>query len=155
MDRFAQFFISPLLDPDYVEREKNAVHSEYQLQIRDDGWRSAMVIKQAMKPEYEGSRFYIGSLETLGDGVNEALRKFFREQYSADQMVLVALGSESLDQMEAWVRPMFSPIRNLGLGPAPAPGQAFDPDLFPARLSYRTLSERHQLSFNFPVPSLD
>lgn len=155
MDRFAQFFISPLLDPDYVEREKNAVHSEYQLQIRDDGWRSAMVIKQAMKPEYEGSRFYIGSLETLGDGVNEALRKFFREQYSADQMVLVALGSESLDQMEAWVRPMFSPIRNLGIGPAPAPGQAFDPDLFPARLSYRTLSERHQLSFNFPVPSLD
>ena len=56
MDRFAQFFISPLLDPAYVDREKNAVHSEYQLQIKDDGWRSGAVIKTAMDPEYVGSR---------------------------------------------------------------------------------------------------
>jgi len=28
MDRFAQFFISPLLDPAYVDREKNAVEAE-------------------------------------------------------------------------------------------------------------------------------
>ena len=34
--------------PAYVEREKNAVHSEYQLQIKDDGWRSSAVVKSAM-----------------------------------------------------------------------------------------------------------
>jgi secreted Zn-dependent insulinase-like peptidase len=155
MDRFAQFFISPLLDPAYVDREKNAVHSEYQMQIKDDGWRSNAVAKTAMDPGYEGSRFYIGSLDTLGDGVDEALRVFFDEQYSADQMVLVALGSESLDEMEAWVRPMFSAIENKSIGPAAAPAKAFDPATFPARLSYQTLSDSHQLSFNFPVPSVD
>jgi len=155
MDRFAQFFISPLLDPAYVDREKNAVHSEYQLQLKDDGWRSNAVIRTVMDPDYEGSRFYIGSLETLGDGVDEALEQFFAEQYSADQMVLVALGTESLDEMEAWVRPMFSPIENKSIGPAPAPGQAFDEAVFPARLNYRTLSDRHQLTFNFPVPPVD
>ncbi len=155
MDRFAQFFISPLLDPAYVEREKNAVNSEYQLQILDDGWRSAAVTKVAMDPDYEGSRFNIGSLDTLGDGVDEALRRFFRENYSADQMVLVALGSDSLDEMEAWVRPMFERIENRSIGPAPLPGAAFDTTDFPARLTYRTLSERHRLSFNFPVPSVD
>ena len=37
LDRFAQFFISPLLDKTYVDREKNAVHSEYQMQIKEDG----------------------------------------------------------------------------------------------------------------------
>ena len=43
LDRFAQFFIGPLLQKEYVEREKNAVHSEYQLQIKEDGcrWLSA------------------------------------------------------------------------------------------------------------------
>ena len=155
MDRFAQFFISPLLDPAYVDREKNAVHSEYQLQIKDDGWRSNAVLKTAMDPAYEGSRFYIGSLSTLGEGVNEALDEFFENEYSADQMVLVALGSESLDAMEAWVRPMFGAIENKSIGPAPAPGKAFDPAAFPIRLSYQTLADSHQLSFNFPVPSVD
>lgn len=155
MDRFAQFFISPLLDPAYVDREKNAVHSEYQLQIKDDGWRSNAVVKTAMDPAYEGSRFYIGSLETLGDGVDAALNEFFETQYSADQMVLVALGSESLEEMEAWVRPMFGAIENKSIGPAPAPARAFDPGTFPARLSYQTLSDRYQLSFNFPVPAVD
>ena len=33
LDRFAHFFIAPLLDKAYVDREKNAVHSEYQMQI--------------------------------------------------------------------------------------------------------------------------
>lgn len=155
MDRFAQFFISPLLDPAYVEREKNAVHSEYQLQIKDDGWRSSAVLKTAMNPAYEGARFYIGSLDTLGEGVDEALNEFFETQYSADQMVLVALGSESLDEMEAWVRPMFGAIENKSIGPAPAPGKAFDPRTFPARLNYQTLSDGHHLSFNFPVPPVD
>ncbi|TNF89663.1 MAG: hypothetical protein EP301_02605, partial [Gammaproteobacteria bacterium] len=155
MDRFAQFFISPLLDPAYVNREKNAVHSEYQMQIKDDGWRSNAVIRTSMDPDYEGSRFYIGSLDTLGDGVDDALAELFETQYSADQMALVALGSESLDEMEAWIRPMFSAIENKSIGPAAAPGKAFDPATFPARLSYQTLSDSQQLSFNFPVPPVD
>lgn len=155
MDRFAQFFVSPLLDPAYVEREKNAVNSEYQLQIKDDGWRSGAVIKTAMNPNYEGSRFYIGSLDTLGEGVDEALNAFFEAQYSADQMVLVALGSDSLDEMEAWLRPMFGAIENKSIGPAPVPGKAFTAESFPELLSYRTLSDRQQLSFNFPVPPVD
>ena len=67
--------------------------------------------------------------------MNEALDEFFETQYSADQMVLVALGSDSLDEMEAWVRPMFGAIENKSIGPAPVPGSAFDPETFPARLS--------------------
>ena len=39
LDRFAHFFIDPVISPEYSAREKNAVHSEYQMQIKDDGWR--------------------------------------------------------------------------------------------------------------------
>lgn len=155
MDRFSQFFISPLLDSAYVEREKNAVHSEYQMQIKDDGWRSAAVVKTAMEPDYVGSQFYIGSLETLGEGVDEALVRFFEDEYSSDQMVLVALSNQPLDGMESWIRPMFSAIENKRIGPAPAPGRALDSDRLPSRLTYQSLSNRYQLSFNFPVPPID
>jgi insulysin len=69
MDRFAQFFISPLFAEEYVEREKNAVHSEYQMQLKADNWRAAAVIRAIANPEHPHSRFNIGALETLGDGV--------------------------------------------------------------------------------------
>ena len=112
MDRFAQFFIAPLLDPAYVERERNAVHSEYQMQLKDDGWRAFYASKMALNPEHPLARFNIGSLDTLGDGTYEALRAFFEAHYSADQMALVALGNESLDEMQAWIAPLFEDIAN-------------------------------------------
>ena len=155
MDRFSQFFISPLLDADYVEREKNAVNSEYQMQIKDDGWRGFSVLKSTMDPAYPGSRFTIGSLETLNEGVDEALKAFFEANYSADQMVLVALSSAALDEMEAWIRPMFGQIANHQIGPAPLPPKAFGTSQLPAVLSYQTLKDGYQLSFNFPIPATD
>ena len=117
LDRFSQFFIAPLLDPTYVEREKNAVHSEYQLQIKDDAWRGFSALKAAMNPAYPGARFHIGSLDTLGEGVDEALAKFRAQNYSADQMILVAFTNESLDTMQAWVTPLFSAIENHDIRP--------------------------------------
>ena len=38
LDRFSQFFISPLFTEKYTEREVNAVNSEYQKNIMNDGW---------------------------------------------------------------------------------------------------------------------
>ena len=153
LDRFAQFFISPLLDPAYVEREKNAVHSEYQLQIKDDGWRGFSAIKAAMNPEYPGSRFHIGSLDTLGEGVDEALARFREQQYSADQMILVALSHESLDSIESFVTTLFGAIENRDVGRAEVMPRAFlDKDL-PLTLTYRSLRDSRRVTYNFPVPS--
>ncbi len=155
LDRFAQFFISPLFDSAYVEREKHAVQSEYQLQIKDDGWRGFFAQKPAFNPAHPASRFYIGSLETLGEGVNKALLDFFAKNYSADQMVLVALTNETLDEMAGWIAPTFSAIKNHNLGTNPQTEQLFlDGDL-PAVLSYQTLKEGQQLTYNFPIPSTD
>lgn len=152
MDRFSQFFIAPLLDPAYVDREKNAVNSEWQLQIKDDGWREFAATKAAMNPDYPGARFNIGNLETLSDGVDDALLRFFHHNYSADQMVLVALSNESLDTMESWVRPMFSAIENHNIGPSRVTTKAFLADQLPALLRVRTLKDEYSVSFSFPIP---
>ena len=77
LDRFAHFFIDPVLSPEYAAREKNAVHSEYQMQSRDDGWRGHMVGKQLVNPAHPASRFTIGSLETLDGDIHEDLLQFF------------------------------------------------------------------------------
>ena len=39
LDRFSQFFIAPLFDPRFTEREMNAVNSEFQKNSENDAWR--------------------------------------------------------------------------------------------------------------------
>lgn len=153
MDRFAQFFISPRLDPDYVEREKNAVHSEYQLQVKDDGWRAFAANKMAFDPAHPAARFNIGSLDTLGEGVNEALRDFFQQHYSANQMALVAISDLGLDEMQAWLAPLFGAIPNRRLDAAPIAAPLFPADGLPATLRIRPEKEIRSISYRFPVPS--
>jgi secreted Zn-dependent insulinase-like peptidase len=155
LDRFAQFFVSPLIDPAYTDREKNAVHSEYQLQLKDDGWRGLHAFKAAMSPEHPGSRFSLGTLSTLGPEVDDALEKFREENYSADQMILTALSNESLDELESWVAPMFYAIENRSIGPAKPLPEAFPRERLPLTLSYRPTRDRRSVTYQFPVPDPD
>lgn len=153
MDRFAQFFIAPLLDPAYVERERNAVHSEYQLQLKDDGWRAFAASKMALNPDHPLARFNIGSLETLGDGTFDALKAFFEAHYSADQMALVALSNESLDDMQDWIAPLFEGIANRQRGAKPVTVPPYSADGLPATLRIQPQKEIRSVSYEFPVPS--
>ncbi len=155
MDRFAQFFISPLFDPEYVDREKNAVNSEYQMQIKADNWRGSAVVNEVINPAHPQARFSIGSLDTLGDGVRDALVQFFDDDYSADQMVLVALSNQALDDMADWIAPMFSAIENRGIGPAPERPPMFTARELPAVVSYRTIMDGYRVVYNFPIPPVD
>jgi secreted Zn-dependent insulinase-like peptidase len=154
LDRFAWFFIAPLLSPEYVEREKNAVHSEYQMQTKDDGWRGMTAAKLLMNPEHPLSRFSIGSLDTLTGEVQSALLAFWREQYSADQMSLVVLGPESLDSLEQLVRERFTSIEDRNLGPDEPSKAIFADGALPVRLDVKPVQERREVSYTFPVPTV-
>ena len=145
LDRFAQFFIAPTFDAAYVEREKNAVNSEYQLYLKDDGWRANAVEKQVMSPTHPGARFSVGSLDTLSGDVRTDLVEFYRTHYSADQMALVVIGNQSLDQLATWVTEKFSAIPRRPIAkPAPI-GPMFAPGTLPRELTFQTV-QRHTAS---------
>ena len=155
LDRFAQFFISPLLDKTYVDREKNAVHSEYQMQIKEDGWRGFMVQKVAMNPEHPMSKFNIGTLDTLDGDAYSALITFFEGHYSANQMGAVILHNEPIATLKPWVTELLGQVPNRDLPnldlttPLTAPGQ------LPATLRHQTLKSDRSVSFSFPIPAID
>ncbi|MDA0976976.1 MAG: insulinase family protein [Proteobacteria bacterium] len=154
LDRFAQFFISPLFQQEYVDREKNAVNSEYQLQLKEDGWRGFAVEKVATNPAHPVSQFNIGTLETLDGDVYDALIRFFQENYSANQMGLVVLSNQSLDELEPWVSEMFAPVENRNLEPVERSMPVFKPGQLPATLRYNNIREEYGISYTFPIPSL-
>jgi len=153
LDRFAHFFIDPIISAEYSAREKNAVDSEYQMQIKDDGWRGYMVGKRALNPDHPGSKFTIGTLETLDGDIHEDLMAFFETQYSSDQMGLVAISDQSLDQMQAWIEPLFAQIENKDIGSDYPTAPMYLETQLPAQLQYQTLKDGAAVSYVFPLPS--
>lgn len=158
LDRFSQFFIAPLFSEEYVKREKNAVHSEYQSKLRDDGRRQFDILKSVINPEHPYAKFSTGSLKTLSDkgkanSARDAMLQFYNKQYSANRMSLVILGNESLDELETLARSLFSPVKNNHLPETRVSAPLFEESQLPALLTIRPLKARHELKLQFPVPS--
>jgi len=155
LDRFAQFFIAPLFTEDLVEREKNAVHSEFSGKRREDGRRVWDARRRAYNPEHPISQFSTGSLETLADRgesrIRDELIKFYEAHYSANIMTLAVYGAESLDDLESMVREKFSEVPNQN-----ASMQGFDLPLYaesslPQRLDVQALKDQRYMAIDFEV----
>ncbi|MGI2027262.1 insulinase family protein [Endozoicomonas acroporae] len=156
LDRLAQFFIAPRLDPNYVEREKNAVDAEYRLHAREDGWRLFMALNATSNPEHPKSRFNIGSLETLHDRDGQlwqSLKDFHDRYYVAANMGVVVYGKEPLDRLEQWVNTSFSMVPP-GAKPDLIIGkQPYTRNELQARINIVPLKDTRVLSLGFPMPS--
>uniref|UniRef100_A0A8C1PWD4 Nardilysin a (N-arginine dibasic convertase) n=1 Tax=Cyprinus carpio TaxID=7962 RepID=A0A8C1PWD4_CYPCA len=95
LDRWAQFFIGPLMIPDAVDREVEAVDSEYQMAQPLDSNRKEMLFGGLAKAGHPMSKFFWGNAQTLKNeprekNINtyERLREFWRRYYSAHYMTL-------------------------------------------------------------------
>lgn len=157
LDRFAQFFIAPLFDPRYVERERHAVHSEYRARFKDDERRALDVYRELMNPAHPASGFGVGNLDTLVDTEEESLRDalidFYKQFYSADLMSLVVLGRQPLDELQRITvgRFAFIAARESALPEAYPP--LFSEDFLPAEVHIKPEKEIRQLRFLFPIPN--
>lgn len=58
--RFAQFFISPLISADGVEREVKAVDSEHGKNLNVDAWRLHQLAKATANQDHAWSHFFTG-----------------------------------------------------------------------------------------------
>lgn len=158
LDRFAQFFSEPTFDATYVDRERNAVESEYRLKIKDDSRRGLDALQEQINPKHPLSKFTVGNLDTLADRDGRPLRDellaIYKKYYSANMMKLVVLGSESLDQLQAMVEPRFSVVANSNVDVAPLTEPLVTPERLPLQLSVVPLQESRELSLAFPMPKM-
>lgn len=155
LDRFSQFFIAPQFNADYVDRERHAVHAEYQARLQDDGRRMDDAMSQVLNPAHPFHRFAVGSLDTLQDGKNGKLRDrlidFYQHHYDANTMRLVVMGPQPLDQLEKWVTSSFSMIPNRHLTPPTIDVEQVRNDQLPATLAIKSLADERSVTFLFPV----
>uniref|UniRef100_A0A3Q4GPZ7 Nardilysin b (N-arginine dibasic convertase) n=1 Tax=Neolamprologus brichardi TaxID=32507 RepID=A0A3Q4GPZ7_NEOBR len=161
LDRWAQFFICPLMIEDAVDREVEAVDSEFQLARPSDSHRKEMLFGSLAKPGHPMSKFCWGNAQTLKHeprekqiNTYERLRDFWRRYYSAQYMTLTVQSKETLDTLEEWVREIFIRVPNNG---EPRPDfshlqQPFDTPAF--NKLYRVVPVRkvHALTISWAVP---
>uniref|UniRef100_A0A8C4F3U4 Nardilysin a (N-arginine dibasic convertase) n=1 Tax=Dicentrarchus labrax TaxID=13489 RepID=A0A8C4F3U4_DICLA len=119
LDRWAQFFICPLMIRDAIDREVEAVDSEYQLAKPSDSHRKEMLFGSLAKPGHPMGKFCWGNAQTLKQepkqkkiNVYKRLRAFWKKYYSAHYMTLAVQSKEKLDTLEEWVREIFSKVPN-------------------------------------------
>lgn len=122
LDRFAQFFVSPLFLESTLDRELQAVDSENKKNLQSDLWRLMQLNKSLSNPKHPYHHFSTGNLQTLKEDpqkrdleVRSEFIRFYEKHYSANRAKLVVLGRETLDTLEQWVSELFSDVENKSL----------------------------------------
>jgi len=137
LDRFAQFFVSPLFDTSMLERELRAVNSEYLNGRTADNWRNFQLLKHGSSAGHPFSKFGCGNYNTLTDGGDagpkeaenggeddggdapfgggtsprDDLVEFWTDKYHSGNLRLCVVGRAGLDDLQRTVEDAFGEVR--------------------------------------------
>jgi insulysin len=154
LDRFAQFFIAPKFTPEFNEREVNAVNSEFQKNLENDGWREYALRNSVYRAGHPARNFSTGSRETLVGTTREELLSFHRRYYSANRMTLGLTGPASLDRLEALARSHFGPVPDRQRAELHYPGDYLPPKPALRILRMEPVKDLRRMTLSFPLPDL-
>ncbi|GAA5890262.1 hypothetical protein JCM6882_008774 [Rhodosporidiobolus microsporus] len=159
LDRFAQFFISPLFDPSCTEREANAVHSENSKNLQSDMWRLFQLDKSLSSRKHVFWRFGTGNRVTLwdrprerGEDVRARLIEWCEKHYSANVCKLTVVGKDSLDDLTKLVVEHFSSVPNRHHIPAEFTGSPLTEDELGRTVFIKSVRDQRVLELTFPFP---
>ncbi|KAK6234506.1 hypothetical protein SCA6_009843 [Theobroma cacao] len=120
--RFSQFFISPLVKLEAMEREVLAVDSEFNQALQNDSFRLQQLQCHTSEHGHPFNTFSWGNKKSLVDAVEKGidLRKqileLYKDYYHGGLMKLVVIGGEPLDLLQQWVVELFLDVRQGSLG---------------------------------------
>ena len=116
LDRFSDYFKEPNFDPNYSDKERNAVNNEWSMQKKQDPRIMRRIDGLTINPVSPYAKFSIGNLETLVDQpnakLNETMKAFYQRYYSANIMRLTLVGKQSIPELKALAEKHFASIAN-------------------------------------------
>ncbi|MCL7036080.1 hypothetical protein MKW94_027516 [Papaver nudicaule] len=162
LDRFAQFFIKPLMSADATTREIKAVDSENQKNLLSDAWRMAQLQQHLSSEGHPYHKFGTGNWDTLevrpkqkGLDTRNELIKFYEEHYSSNIMRLVIYGKKNLDDLQSLVDQKFKEIRNTDKNCFHYPGQPCEAEHLQILVKAIPIKQGHKLKIVWPItPSI-
>lgn len=95
LEIFCNFFVNPLLDENSIEREINAVNSEYEKNLFIDSIIEHRLFQMCCDENHENRNFDCGNKETLNiPNIAQRVREFYDKYYSSHIMTLVVVAKD-------------------------------------------------------------
>lgn len=92
---FSRMFAEPVFDIKYMDKEIDAVNSEHEKNINNDGWRKRQLLRSLSNVKHPNNKFATGSKETLRNAtskeLNKKLKKFYLNNYKSYNMKLAII----------------------------------------------------------------
>ncbi|KAJ3666562.1 hypothetical protein Zmor_001999 [Zophobas morio] len=115
LDKFAQFFISPLMLRGSITREREAIDSEFQMALPSDSYRKEQLLASFAQSDSPVNSFGWGNLATLRDNVSEddlysGVHTFRKRHYSAHRMTLAIQARLPMNVLESYVLDCFNSV---------------------------------------------
>lgn len=155
LDRFAQFFISPKFSEDFVARERDAVNSEHEKNIKSDSWRTQQLLRSLHKDGHPEQKFATGDKNTLAQTTRDQLIEFYGKYYSANLMKLAVMSDKSLDELETIIRKTFADVPNKNLSPIKYDSEVFAASDLPRIVTFIPIKDSNKLRLVFKTQSQD
>lgn len=166
LSRLSEFFISPLFNSGYLDRELNAVHAEFSGTLNNDGRLKYQAMRQAFNPKHPAARFSAGNKHSLNlndPSLLVAIQDFYANYYQPTNLSLVISGPQSVEQLTAMAKNSFSQLTNGKAAGFSTKNQlvikeeANWPSLFavnslPKLIEYQPIKTSYQLEVHFPLP---
>ncbi|HSW72942.1 MAG TPA: insulinase family protein, partial [Chlamydiales bacterium] len=152
LDRFAHFFIDPLLNPDSIKRELHNVDQEHAKNKENDMWRKYMIFKEMGNPKHPNRNFSTGNSDTLSIIPIETLRKWVENNYSANLMYGVVYSSLPLDELKEKTATLFSSVPNRKLVNRPIEENLFSPQQKGNIIHVKPIRDIQLLSLEWEIP---
>eukprot|EP01053_Blabericola_migrator_P001268 Blabericola_migrator_1__1267@NODE_1328_length_4787_cov_239_438771_g634_i1_p1_GENE_NODE_1328_length_4787_cov_239_438771_g634_i1NODE_1328_length_4787_cov_239_438771_g634_i1_p1_ORF_typecomplete_len1061_score269_75Peptidase_M16_M/PF16187_5/1_2e32Peptidase_M16/PF00675_20/8_5e32Peptidase_M16/PF00675_20/1_1e04Peptidase_M16_C/PF05193_21/4_5e10Peptidase_M16_C/PF05193_21/0_32Peptidase_M16_C/PF05193_21/1_3e03_NODE_1328_length_4787_cov_239_438771_g634_i19164098 len=171
VDRLSNFFLTPHFNASAVNREVEAVNSEFEMSFTKDGRRCYTLRQHLLNQEHPWTKFNCGNnkelrrLDLYPDGeeslkrLREALIKFHASHYSSTIMFGFVAGRESLEQLREMTISRFSQFKAKeihvprgsarGLGINPLRSDGYQKQLI---MYVPTATEKRQIEFSFLIP---
>ena len=112
VDMFSEFFVEPLFKEELVNKELNAIHSEFKLESRDDSNRLlALILFEGYKDSHF-NKFITGNLDTLKKPeIRDKVIDFYYKKYDPKLMSLCIFSNKEIEQLKNMVIKYFSRVK--------------------------------------------
>ena len=159
LERFSQFFISPLLADEFIAKERKNIEAEFKLKLKDDVRRLYDVHKETINQKHPFSQFSVGNIDTLadrnGESISQEVKDFFDYYYQASFMTLAIEGPYSLIELESLTREMFCQIKNNTPSLPAITEPLYLPEHQSIYIDVHPVKNEHQLIISFAMESID
>lgn len=158
LDRFEQLLETPLLLKGSMQREREAVDSEYKMHRSNDAARLLSILELTIQNIHPASQFSIGNLKTLKDDITDEdlhteLIKL-HGKYVANKMFLAIQSNRSLDEMQSLVVEKFSAIKRGSEEEKPilSIDQIFKPEFYEKIYFMKPKTPKKAIMITWPLP---